>query len=246
MVSTTFIDGRHRDTGHVPAELRSLTVHVDTGRWSDTVLTDVDLAVPAGRITALLGGPGAGKTMIARALTGRLPATASATGEIMVEGTVGYVPQDGGDAFAPDRPVGDQLRELEHRHRACSVDDALAAAQYPSDAADLLPHHHSAGQIQRAALAAVLLAAPDLLVADGPTASLDWSTTDRVWAALRAYADGGAAVLAVTHDAPVLTPPGIAEHIAVLHRGRILASGALSELAASAEPAVRMYFQPYL
>ncbi|MEU7141533.1 hypothetical protein ABZ942_18905 [Nocardia sp. NPDC046473] len=42
------------------AELRGLTVHIDTGRWAETVLEAVDLTVPAGKITALLGAPGAG------------------------------------------------------------------------------------------------------------------------------------------------------------------------------------------
>ncbi|MGU3584017.1 ATP-binding cassette domain-containing protein [Rhodococcus sp. C26F] len=96
----------------MPAELRSLTVHIDTGRWSETVLTEVSLEVPAGCITALLGGPGAGKTMITYALTDRLPVTAQITGEVLIEGTVGYIPQDGIGAFVPDRTVGEQLRAL--------------------------------------------------------------------------------------------------------------------------------------
>ncbi|MGW5384899.1 hypothetical protein [Nocardia sp. NPDC003963] len=44
------------------AELRSLTVDIDTGRWHGTVLDKVDLRVDAGQLTALLGGPGDGKT----------------------------------------------------------------------------------------------------------------------------------------------------------------------------------------
>lgn len=225
------------------AELRSLTVHVDTGRWSGTVLTDVDLALHPGRITALLGGPGAGKTMIARALAGRLPATARVTGEILLEGTVGHLPQDGIEAFAPDRTVGVQLCELESRHRAWSVAQARAAALYPADAADLLPQHHSAGQIQRAALAAALLPAPDILVADGPTASLDRGTADAVWVSLREYADRGGAVLAITHDVPLLVATGLAEQIVVVHDGRVLAAGTLADVAARPEPEVRMYFR---
>ncbi|MFI6218640.1 hypothetical protein ACIBCD_42070 [Nocardia brasiliensis] len=54
------------------AELRSLTVDIDTGRWRDTVLTEVDLRVRDGQVTVLLGGPGDGKTMVAYALTAAL------------------------------------------------------------------------------------------------------------------------------------------------------------------------------
>ena len=102
--------------------------HADTVRWRGIVLSDVDLALHPGRITAVLGGPGSGKTVIARALTGRLPATARVTGEVLLDGTVGHLPQDGVEAFAPDRTVGDQLHELANRHRAWCVAEACAAA----------------------------------------------------------------------------------------------------------------------
>lgn len=224
------------------AALRSLTVDIDTGRWRGTVLTEVDLSIPAGQITALLGGPGDGKTMIAYALTGRLPESAETTGEILIDGTVGYVPQDGIEAFTPDRTVGAQLRELEHRHGSRTVEQACAAAFYPAEAMDLLPRHNSAGQIQRAALAAALLTAPDILVADGPTASLDQGTAYAVWTSLREFADSGAACLVVTHDIALLTATGFADHLVIIGSGHVLAAGTLSELSASDDPRVRMYF----
>ncbi|MEU6558074.1 ATP-binding cassette domain-containing protein [Nocardia nova] len=227
------------------AELRSLTVEIDTDRWRATVLTGIDLRLTAGTITALLGGPGDGKTMLAYALTGRLPDSARATGDILVDGRIGYVPQDGVDAFTPERTVGDQLRVLEQRHGAWTVEQACAAAYYPADNLALLPQHNSAGQIQRAAVAAALLTAPDVLVADGPTSSLDRGTAFAVWKSLREYADGGAALLVITHDIPLLTATGFADRIAVLSRGRILADGTLAELSSSADPRVNMYFRGF-
>ncbi|WP_280425895.1 ATP-binding cassette domain-containing protein [Nocardia carnea] len=228
------------------AELRALTVHIDTGRWSDTVLTEVSLRVPAGCITALLGGPGAGKTMITWALTDRLPATARTTGEVLIEGTVGYIPQDGIDAFVPDRTVGEQLRTLEQRHGEWTVARACAAAYYPVDALESLPKHNSAGQIQRAAVAAALLVAPDVLIADGPTASLDRGTAFGVWKSLRECADNGMALLVVTGDVPMLTATGYADLIAIVEEGRLLAAGTIEELADSADPRVQSYFRPAL
>ena len=224
------------------AELRSVTVHIDTGRWSATVLTEVSLRVPAGCITALLGGPGAGKTMITYALTDRLPATAQTTGEVLIEGTVGYIPQDGIDAFAPDRTVGEQLRTLEQQHGRWTVARACEAAYYPVDALDSLPKHNSAGQIQRAAVAAALLVAPDVLVADNPSASLDRGTALGVWKSLRELADGGAALLVVTGDIPMLTATGFADRLAIVEKGRLLATGSMEELAESTDPRVQMYF----
>ena len=226
------------------AELRSLTVHIDTGRWSETVLSDVDLRVPAGRITALIGGPGDGKSMITHALTGHLPDTAHATGEVLINGTVSYIPQDGIDAFTPDRTVGAQLRTLEQRHGAWTVAQACAAAYYPADALELLPRHNSAGQIQRAAVAAALLAAPDVLIADSPTASLDQGTAYGVWKSLREYADHGAALLVVTSDISLLTATGYADCLVIVDKGRVLAAGSMVELSGSANPRVQMYFRP--
>lgn len=224
------------------AELHSLTVHIDTGRWSDTVLTGVSLRVPDGCITALLGGPGAGKTMITYALTGRLPATARTTGEVLIEGAVGYIPQDGIDAFAPGRTVGEQLRALEQQDGAWTVARACDAAYYPMDALESLPEHNSAGQIQRAAVAAALLVAPDVLVADNPSASLDRGTALGVWKSLRELADGGAALLVVTGDIPMLTATGFADRLAIVEKGRLLATGSMEELAESTDPRVQMYF----
>ncbi|MEU4315264.1 ATP-binding cassette domain-containing protein [Nocardia sp. NPDC024068] len=224
------------------AELRSLTVDIDTGRWRETVLTEVDLTIPAGQITALLGGPGDGKTMIAYALTGRLPESARVSGEVRVDGSIGYIPQDGIDTFARDRTVGVQLRELAQEYRSWTVEQACAAACYPSDAQDLFPQHNSAGQIQRAAVAAALLAAPSLLVADGPTSSLDQGNAFGVWKSLREYADSGAALLVITHDVPLLTATGFADRLVIMRKGQIRASGTLPELSTSDDPLVQMYF----
>lgn len=235
------------------AELSGLTVHIDTGRWRETVLTDVDIAVPAGRITAVLGGPGAGKTMVASALTGRLPNTARHQGLISINGQavdgqhwqslreriIGYVPQDGVTAFDPHQTVGAQLQTLQRRHRAWSVERACAAAQFPTETLDLLPQQHSGGQIQRAALAAALLPAPPVLIADGPTNSLDMGTAYGVWRALRDYADSGAAVLVVSNEVRILAHGGFADRMVVLHEGRVLAAGTTAELTESTDTFVQ-------
>ncbi|MFC4372572.1 ATP-binding cassette domain-containing protein [Nocardia halotolerans] len=240
------------------AELSRLTVSVDTGRWSGTVLTDVDLTVAPGRITAVLGGPGAGKTMIASALTGNLPATARSQGRVLINGAVvdgqqwpplreyviGYVPQEGVTVFDTGETVGAQLRTLESRHRAWSIERACAAAYYPTDALNLLPHQHSAGQIQRAALAAALLPAPPVLVADGPTNSLDMGTAHAVWRSLRDYADSGAAVLVVSNEVQLLARTGFADRMVIMHEGRVHAAGTASELADSPDAFVRAVLRP--
>lgn len=235
------------------AELRSLTIHIDTGRWSETVLSTVDLTVARGEITTVLGGPGAGKTMVAATLAGRLPGTAQRRGQILIDGkvvddkqwpilrgrTVGYVPQEGVTAFEPGRTVGAQLREVEQWYQTGNIERACTAAHYPEYALDLLPHANSGGQIQRAALAAALLPAPPILIADSPTASLDREAAYRVWKSLRDYADSGAAVLAVSNDVPMLTAGGFADRMVIMHGGHVLAGGTPAQLAESADPHIR-------
>lgn len=236
------------------AELCRLTVRTETGRGSETVLTAVNLVVPAGRITAILGGPGAGKSMVASALTGRLPATARSEGQVLINGAavdgqqqwqglrervIGHVPQDGVTAFDSDTTVGAQLRILEQRYRAWSVERACAAALYPTDALDLLPHQHSGGQIQRGALAAALLPAPAVLIADGPTNSVDQGTAYAVWTSLRDYADSGAAVLVISNEVRMLTDASFADRMVIMHEGRVLDTGTPAQLTDSTEPFVR-------
>ncbi|WP_221635307.1 hypothetical protein [Actinomadura hallensis] len=64
----------------MPAELCELTVRIDTGRWSETVLDAVDLVVPDGAVTALLREAGCGTSMAAAALTGSPPAAPGGCG----------------------------------------------------------------------------------------------------------------------------------------------------------------------
>lgn len=240
------------------AELRGLTVHIDTGQWAETVLTEVHLAVPDGQLTALLGESGCGKSMAVSALAGRPPATAQVSGQVLVGGTVveeqdawrrlrgrtvGLVPQSGVTAFSADTTVGAQLSELEGRHGRWSVDRACTAAGYPLDAGELYPHQHSSGQIQRAALAAALLPAPDVLLADEPTASLDRFTAYGVWRTLRGYADSGAAVLAVTQDVPFLDAIQAADRMVFLRDGRVTAEGSPSTMRTLADPYVAGFFR---
>ncbi|WP_255205605.1 ATP-binding cassette domain-containing protein [Actinomadura sp. BRA 177] len=238
-----------------------MTVHIDTGRWNETVLNGMDLVVPEGKITALLGESGCGKSMVAAALTGLLPESARCAGQILINGdpvdgrpqwrrlrgrTVGFVPQEGVTAFNPSETVGAQLRELERRHRQWSLDRACTAARYPAELLDLLPDQHSGGQIQRAALAAALLPSPAVLIADEPAGSLDIETAYAVWTTLRRYADAGAAILVITHDVAMLTATKVAERMVLMRDGTVTAMGGTAELVGLADPYVRGFFQQNL
>jgi ABC-2 type transport system ATP-binding protein len=88
----------------------------------------------------------------------------------------------------------------------------------------------SAGERRRLALALAFAGRPRLLVLDEPSAGLDVEARRAAWASIRAFRDGGGAVLLTTHH--LEEAEALADHIVVLDRGRIRAAGTAPELRA--------------
>ncbi|GLW14411.1 ABC transporter ATP-binding protein [Streptomyces sp. NBRC 13847] len=221
-------------TAHEIARIRDLRVEVD-GR---ALVDGVSLGLAPGRITALIGASGSGKTTTGRALLHAYPPGATVTGEVSVPDTpVGYVPQHPATALNPARPVAAllqdiaraQVRHLPRRARRPAlrhrVLDALARAQLP-DGEVLLkryPHQLSGGQQQRVVLAQALLAGATVIVADEPTTGQDALTKREITGRLAAVARQGIAVLLLSHDLDVVR--ALADEVHVLHAGRLVESG---------------------
>lgn len=226
------------------AALRGYTVDIAVRRGRRPpvirVLDGVDLTVPAGRVTALVGESGCGKSLAALALCGLLPAGARTGGTVTVGGTaigahderrwralrgrhIGVVPQSAATSFTPVRTVGAQLAEVCARLAADRTPDELfAAVRLPGDVGERFPHELSGGMAQRAAIAAALAGRPRLLIADEPTSALDPANADAVWALLADAAAGGAGVLVITHDLPSLLRAGACDQIALMRDGAVL------------------------
>jgi iron(III) transport system ATP-binding protein len=198
------------------------------------VLTDVDLAVPSGRLVAILGGSGSGKTTLLRLVCGfeRADAGVIEVDRRVVAGPrvhvpaehrqVGYVAQEG--ALFPHLSVADNIvfglprRQRRARRR---VAELLELVGLPLSFADRPPQALSGGEQQRVALARALAPAPRLVLLDEPFSSLDAAlrteTRDAVAAALRA---AGATGLLVTHDQAEALSMG--HTVAVLRQGRLV------------------------
>lgn len=209
------------------------------GTETARVLDGVDLDVPAGRVTALVGESGCGKSLVASALSGLMPPGSRVSGRIvlgdreirhddepawrLLRGAhVGVVPQSAATSFTPVRTLGAQLDEVCARLGADRTPAQLCAAvALPVDALGRYPHELSGGMAQRAAIAAAIAGRPGLLLADEPTSALDPENAAVVWALLGEAAAAGAAVLAITHDVPSLLRAGVCSDIAVMADGAV-------------------------
>jgi ATP-binding cassette subfamily C protein len=185
--------------------------------WPDAapVFTDVDLLIPAGRITVLTGPSGAGKTTLVDLVLGLLEPTA---GRILVDDVplsridrrawrqeIGYVPQDPVLLHASVREnltFGDPAVEEEAILRALAIAEAQDfVRQLPEGLETVVGERGAAlsgGQRQRLALARALVRRPRLLVLDEVTSALDAGTEKRICDNLVAMPDRPT-ILAVTH-----------------------------------------------
>jgi ABC-2 type transport system ATP-binding protein len=208
------------------------------------VLDGVDLAVPAGQIFALLGPNGAGKTTLIRILATLLrpdAGTATVAGHDLLADPAGVrrcISLTGQYAAVDDMLTGEENLRMMARLRHLGPREAreratrLLAEFDLDDARRRLVKTYSGGMRRRLDLAASLIARPELLFLDEPTTGLDPRSRDQLWSAVRSLADDGVTVLLTTQY--LAEAEQLADHVAVLHRGRIVAGGTADELKSAA------------
>jgi len=203
------------------------------------VLDDVSFAFRPGRVTALLGANGAGKSSLLACLAAlRRPDTGAARlgGQDVQDidrrvraRAIGLLPQSADVHWDIDVATLVGLGRFAHRGRwgeteadRAAVRAALAATDM-TDLADRGVERLSGGERGRALLARVLAGEPDWLLADEPLASLDPAHQLDVLARLRGVARGGRGVVLVLHDLHLAAR--VADDAVLLKDGRIVASG---------------------
>jgi putative ABC transport system ATP-binding protein len=202
-------------------EVRELVVEYSSGGYAVRPLDGFDLDVASGELVLLLGASGCGKTTLLSALAGILTPTSGSIrfGETEVTGLTGralkeYRRRTVGIVFqafnlvpsltarenvqAPLLIAG--VRGRRSRDRADELLDRLGLA----DRRAHRPGDMSGGQQQRVAIARALVHDPPLLLADEPTAHLDYVQVDGVLRALRELARPGRIVVVATHDERLL------------------------------------------
>lgn len=222
--------------------------HLNIAINGKPIVDDVDLDIADGECVGLVGSSGSGKSMIARAMMGLLPATAQVTGSVELGGTqvigasdaavadlrgryVGMVFQNPSAALNPVMTVAQQVGlplylhyDLSLTERSERVTAMLAKVGLGEDVLAKYPHELSGGQRQRVGIATALVTSPRLIIADEPTTALDSITQRQIVDLLTSLVDeSGASMLFITHDFAVLNRA--TTRCYVLENGRIEESG---------------------
>lgn len=202
-----------------------------TLRFDEPVLCGVDLDVPAGEVSAVLGASGTGKSTLLRCIAGLQRPD---SGRIILRDSVvdadgvhvpahkrrvGLVPQEG--ALFPHLSVAENVGfGLKGRRQSQRIAQLLDLVGLPG-AGGRRPHELSGGMQQRIAVARALAPRPGVIVLDEPFSALDAGlreeVREQVFRAIRA--DGATAVL-VTHDREEAF--AVADRVAVMMRGRVV------------------------
>jgi len=224
-------------------------------------LQGVRLALEAGRMHALVGPGGSGKTLILKTIATLLPpdsGTVSLFGEPVpfgdedrlrpIRSRIGVQFQNlalfdfltvGDNVALPLEEVSPPLSPEERDRRVAA---SLQAVRLPGGVADLPIQALSGGMQRRVAVARAAVARPDLLLFDDPAGGLDPVTTSRIFDLIsREQRQTGATVVITSHDIPRLARCCSRFHLA--DAGTILFSGTLEDARSHPDPRVRDFFQ---
>lgn len=229
----------HRELPHALQQICA-RFNVDYGAFH----LDIDLALPGRGVTALFGPSGSGKTTFLRVIAGLERAS---NVRLQVNGELWQ--DDAGGLFVPtwQRPLGyvfqeaslfahlDVRRNLEFGMRRIDAKERQVSLEHAIellDIAHLLPRKPdklSGGEKQRVAIARALATSPRILLMDEPLAALDARRKEEIMPYLERLHDQlEIPVLYVSHSVGEVAR--LADHLVLLEEGRVLASGATTEL----------------
>ncbi len=225
-------------------EVQGVSVKYSHARFSKDsnklALANANLRINSGSTLALVGESGAGKTTIAKLISGQIKPN---SGLVLLNGEnlnrlnskarrqalsrIGYVFQDSGSALNPRKTIGWSIAEplllhtnLDANERLERVKEMLNQVQVPVEFASRFPHELSGGQRQRVGIARALILQPSLLIADEPTSALDVTVQRCVLNLLHDLQQKYRyACLFITHDIGVVQE--VASEVAIIRNGSI-------------------------
>lgn len=220
--------------------------------FKDThVLKGVDFSIERGQIFALLGSNGAGKTTVIKILSTLLKQDA---GTALIDGydvstqpdkVRGVISLTGQFAAVDEILTGREnivlMAQLREVPNAAQVAQELLSQFGLSDAADRRAGTYSGGMTRRLDIAMSLVGKPAVIFLDEPTTGLDPEARQEVWKTVKALASGGTTILLTTQY--LEEAEQLADNIAILHGGKIIAHGTLQELKKLMPPAKKEYIE---
>jgi phospholipid/cholesterol/gamma-HCH transport system ATP-binding protein len=242
---------------HEPTQAVLRFTGVTLGYNGFTVLRDLDIEVRRGRVVAVMGGSGSGKTTMLRAATGQIAPlsgrveafgqdVARASGETLrkLRQRMGVLFQQG--ALFTDLNVFENVAFPLREHTRDTEAEILRKVLDKLDAVGLRAAAHlkvseiSGGMARRVALARAIVLEPELVLFDEPFAGLDPISLGIAAQLIRTLTDRlNCASVLITHD--VAESFAIADHVYMVGQGRLMASGTPAELSSSDDIYVRQF-----
>lgn len=236
-------------------EIRSLNVSLPGRERFFYAVRDLNLTVPPGSVTCVVGESGCGKSMACKAVLRLTPENAKLSGEIFFEGRnllalpekrlreirgsrAAMIFQEPMTSLNPVLRVGEQTAEPLRLHLKMSRKEARekvvelfgrVGIPAPENRYDDYPHRLSGGMRQRVMIAMALSCKPLLLLADEPTTALDSTIQGQILRlVLLENETRGMAVLLITHDLGVVAD--VADRVGVMYAGSLVEYAATREL----------------
>ena len=236
-------------------EIENLTVEYKVEGEITQAVTDVSLAVEAGKTLGLVGETGAGKTTTALAALRLVPdppgiiksGTIKVCGHDMMAANdkqlekirgaeISMIFQDPMTSLNPTFTVGDQIAESILLHEKISKNDAwdkamemLELVGIPRTRGSEYPHQFSGGMKQRVVIAIALACHPAILIADEPTTALDVTIQAQVLDMMRRLKEEfQTSMIMITHDLGIVAET--CDEVAVMYAGRIIEKGTLVDV----------------
>ncbi|MEI8107575.1 MAG: ABC transporter ATP-binding protein [Verrucomicrobiota bacterium] len=237
-------------------EIRNLAIDFATETGTVEAVKGISFSLMAGETLAIVGESGSGKSVTGLALTRLLPEPPAIyrSGQILLHGNdilkmapralrsirgakIAYIFQEPSTSLNPVFTIRSQIAEALHLHRPDVQDIDAEVIKYldlvgiadPQKRLHDYPHQLSGGMQQRVMIAMALSCQPELLVADEPTTALDVTIQAQIMDQLRELKKRvRMAIILITHNFGIIS--GIADHVAVMFRGKIVEYGTTREV----------------
>lgn len=231
----------------------SLGLSIDDSVYK--VLNNINFTFYKGKIHAIVGESGCGKTMSVMSVLKLLPKNSKVlSGEILFEGLdllklsekeirkirgrkIALIPQDPMTSLNPLYTIENQLIETIMLHNDISRDEALNKAIEALESVELrdaknriksYPHELSGGMKQRVIIAMALAANADILIADEPTTALDVTIQAQILKLLEKIKEQGKTIILITHDLGVVAR--YSDDISIMYLGNVVERAQSDEL----------------